>query len=161
MQNNSGLKKQIFEKMRWGDFLIVIAVVILSFSLWSRILLAGNSKGSTAEIVAGGEILLQYDLRSGSQTYVNADILNLVEAYSAGTDESGDPLISMTQNGIHFKLLIKDGKVRFLVSDCPNQVCVNTGFISISGQIAACVPAGVLVRIAGVQASDDPDIIIG
>ncbi|MHB1454493.1 MAG: NusG domain II-containing protein [Saccharofermentanales bacterium] len=161
MQNNTGLKNQLFNKMRWGDFLIIIVVVILSFSLWSRILFAGTSRGGSAEVVAGGEILLRYDLGSGKQTFVNEDILNLVEEFTAGTDESGNPLISMAQNGIHFKLLIQDGKVRFFVSDCPNQVCVNTGFISISGQLSACVPAGVLVRVTGLQSEDDPDIIIG
>jgi hypothetical protein len=161
MDKNSDTRKRIFDKMKWGDFLIVLVVVVLSFSLWSKILFAGSSKGNTAEIVAGGEILLKYDLTTGSLLYTNADIGSLLQEYSPGVDDSGNPLISIAQNNIHFKILIKGGKVRFLQSDCPNQVCINTGFISVSGQIAACVPAGILVRVSGVQAVDDPDIIIG
>ena len=153
--------RQFFEKMKWGDFLIVIAVVILSFSLWSRILFAGSSTARTAEIVAEGEIVLRYELATGKLLYENEDIASLLDEYSPGTDDSGNPLISMAENDIHFTILFQGGKIRFFESDCPNQVCVNTGFISISGQIAACVPAGVLARVAGMQAEDDPDIIIG
>ncbi|MHB8962552.1 MAG: NusG domain II-containing protein [Saccharofermentanales bacterium] len=152
---------RIFDKMKWGDFLIVFIVVVLSFSLWSKILFARSTTARTAEIVAEGEIVLRYELATGRLLYENEDIASLLDEYSPGTDESGNPLISIAENNIHFTILIKGGKIRFFKSDCPNQVCVNTGFISVSGQIAACVPAGVLARVAGMQAEDDPDIIIG
>jgi len=42
---------------------------------------------------------------------------------------------------------IKDGKLRILNSDCPQQICKNTGWIKYSGQAIACVPNQVLVEI--------------
>ncbi len=44
---------------------------------------------------------------------------------------------------------IADGRVRVKHSDCPDQVCVHSGWLSQSGQAAACVPAGVCVQVVG------------
>jgi hypothetical protein len=147
--------------MRWGDFLVIAVVVLTSLSLWSRIFLAGATEGRTVEVVAEGVIVLRYELDTGKLLYTNADIDRLLDEYEPGTDEENHPMIRLADHGVHFVLLLRDGKVRFAESDCPDRVCVNTGFISLSGQIAACVPAGVLVRVTGVPSEDDPDIIIG
>ena len=42
---------------------------------------------------------------------------------------------------------IKDKKIRFLKSDCPDKVCVNTGFIGTAGQTAVCLPNAVSIKI--------------
>ena len=44
-------------------------------------------------------------------------------------------------------LEIKDGAVRFVNSLCPDHVCQNTGWLRQEGDWAACIPAGVWVRI--------------
>ncbi|MBQ9964046.1 MAG: NusG domain II-containing protein [Clostridia bacterium] len=44
---------------------------------------------------------------------------------------------------------IVGGRARVRESRCPDQVCVNSGWLSQNGQVAACVPAGVSVRIVG------------
>ncbi len=158
----SGSAGTIFSGMKWGDLLIVLVVAALSLALWGKILLAGRQTGNTAEIVAGGEVILRYDLETGNQIYVSPQIGTWTDAFSESKDAQGDPLIAISRNGIHFKLLLKDGRIRFLESDCPDRVCVNTGFISAGGQVAACVPAGVLVRITGAADDSDsaPDVII-
>lgn len=52
-------------------------------------------------------------------------------------------------NGIVLVVEIDAGRVRVCKSDCPDQVCVHSGWLSENGQVAACVPAGVSVRVLG------------
>lgn len=42
---------------------------------------------------------------------------------------------------------IKNGKIAFISSDCPDKICVNTGFIHKPGQSAACLPNRVLLTV--------------
>lgn len=51
--------------------------------------------------------------------------------------------------GITLTVEIRDGRARVRESACPDQVCVHSGWLSHSGQTAACVPAGVCVQIVG------------
>ena len=57
-------------------------------------------------------------------------------------------------------LVIENGAVSVMESDCPDGVCVNSGAISREGQAIVCVPAGVIVRIGGIR-TDNADIIAG
>jgi hypothetical protein len=49
---------------------------------------------------------------------------------------------------------VKNGKAAFAESDCPDKICVNTGFIGNTGQSAVCLPNRLTLRIVG---SDDSD----
>lgn len=51
--------------------------------------------------------------------------------------------------GITLIVEIADGRARVKHSDCPDQVCVHSGWLSRSGQASACVPAGICVQIVG------------
>lgn len=42
---------------------------------------------------------------------------------------------------------VRDGKVAIVEADCPNQVCVKTGWIRRPGEVIACVPNKVLVEV--------------
>ena len=42
---------------------------------------------------------------------------------------------------------IKDHAIRFLESDCPDQICVNTGFIQNDLEVACCLPNQTLLYI--------------
>lgn len=42
---------------------------------------------------------------------------------------------------------IKAGRIRAVRSDCPQRVCVNTGWIQYAGQTIVCVPNRVLVEV--------------
>ncbi len=62
------------------------------------------------------------------------------------------------KDGIVVTLEVNDGRIRFVQSGCPDQICVQSGWLSQAGQTAACLPAGVAVRVAG----DSPvDMIAG
>lgn len=57
-------------------------------------------------------------------------------------------------------LEIKDSKIRFTNSHCPDKTCEKSGFLSQVGDTAACVPAKTVVNIEG-DASTDIDAIVG
>jgi hypothetical protein len=47
---------------------------------------------------------------------------------------------------------VRDGRARFLDSDCPQKLCVRAGWLARAGETAACVPNGVSLTLVG----DDP-----
>lgn len=44
---------------------------------------------------------------------------------------------------------IRDGRARIVASPCANKLCVTAGRIALTGQLIACIPNKVVVRIAG------------
>jgi hypothetical protein len=46
-------------------------------------------------------------------------------------------------------LVIKGGRARITESPCPRKLCIAMGAISRSGQIIACVPNRILVKVTG------------
>ena len=42
---------------------------------------------------------------------------------------------------------IKNGAIRFLESNCPDKICVRTGFVTRAGQTAVCLPNKAVLRI--------------
>ena len=47
-----------------------------------------------------------------------------------------------------FHIEVKDGKCRAIDVDCPNQICVHTGWISADNPIPIiCLPNGIMVEI--------------
>jgi hypothetical protein len=51
-------------------------------------------------------------------------------------------------------LQIADGQARILASPCPNKFCIGMGKVSRSGELLACVPNRLLVRIEGPDGDD-------
>jgi hypothetical protein len=47
------------------------------------------------------------------------------------------------------RLEVRDGRVRFTDSPCVGRYCVHAGWLSRSGQVAACLPNGVVVEVTG------------
>ena len=56
-------------------------------------------------------------------------------------------------------IVAEKGRICFMEADCPDRVCVNTGWISRPGQVAVCLPAGVVIKITG-QENDQVDIYL-
>jgi len=42
---------------------------------------------------------------------------------------------------------IEEGQIAFIKSNCPDQICVRTGFQRYAGQIAACLPNHMILTI--------------
>ena len=64
---------------------------------------------------------------------------------------------SLPAKGIAFHLFA-DGSVCFEESDCPDRLCVKKGKLSIAGEIAVCLPNGVVLQLEG--EGDQPDIVV-
>lgn len=47
------------------------------------------------------------------------------------------------------RLEVRDGRVRFTDSPCLGRYCVHAGWLARSGQVAACLPNGVVVEVTG------------
>jgi len=58
--------------------------------------------------------------------------------------------------GVKGKLTVetKEGKVAITSADCPNHICVRTGWRSRAGEVIVCVPNKVVVRILAGQSGD-------
>lgn len=128
---------------KWGDILIAAATVVVALSLWGVSLIGrGTSDGDSAYAV----------IRFADET---EQVYKLEDA-----DRLGD--ISLVSGAYSYILRFENGRVRVLESDCPDQVCVLTGWLSRPGQIAACVPGRLLVRIVSdgaVEPGQEVDVV--
>ena len=64
-------------------------------------------------------------------------------------DSIPQPETLVLEGEISVTVLLEPGQVSISHSDCPDQICVNTGVLTQPGQSAVCLPARVSVRIVG------------
>jgi hypothetical protein len=57
------------------------------------------------------------------------------------------------------RLEVADGSVRVVESGCPQQLCVRMGKKSRAGELIACVPNALVVRLEGAADPDAPDAV--
>lgn len=84
----------------------------------------------------------------------------LIETVDLGTGE--DRTFSIPQDKNVVLHLYRDGAIAFVKSDCPDKVCIHAGKLRTTGQFAACLPNGIVIKIVPVdgQSSDDADLVI-
>ncbi len=120
---------------------IVIIAVLLLVSLASWVLYDYFSTGSQVK----AEIYYYSDL---------VETVSLTEGEERTFSISQNPRVQFRQDA--------DGRIAFIASDCPDQICVHTGKIHRPGEYAACLPNGIILKIVseGERDDDDVDIII-
>ena len=118
-------------KLKWGDYIVfaAIAVMIVGMFIWG--IIPNDNETLVAEISLEGEI---------------THIINL--------DENQEILF---HDG-DVRIIVEEKKIRFIQSDCPDLVCVNTGWLKSKGRIAACLPNRILIKIIGF--SDEVDVVL-
>jgi len=128
---------------RWGDVVVALITIAIAAGLWSwPVLTAGtNAPDALTAIVrtADGD---ERSLPLGPEI------------------EAAD--IPIESNGYHYIIRIEPGRIRVLEADCPDRVCVVTGWLSRPGQLAACVPGRLLVRMVDASEGDpsgDVDVV--
>ncbi len=47
--------------------------------------------------------------------------------------------------------------IKFVASDCPDKVCISSGLLTHSGEMAACLPNATIVRLQ----AESTDIVVG
>ncbi len=70
-----------------------------------------------------------------------------------------DPIEVELAGEYHLTIRAENGRIRFLDADCPDRLCVHTGWLTRKGQTAVCLPGRTLVRIEG--GSDQMDAVSG
>ncbi len=111
-------------------------------------------------VVAG---LLAAALFSFLLTLFPGDGAVCVISYADGRDTyplTADRTVLVESMEHTLSVVIENGAVSVVFSDCPDGVCVDSGAISRTGQAIVCVPAEVIVRIEG-GADTDADTIAG
>ena len=112
------------------DLLFVGGILLFAF-----VLLAWNSSHSgdcIAVVEKEGQVTMRIDLSS----------LTEPETFELG-------------GKYNVVLLAEPGAICFASSECPDQICVNTGVLTKPGQCAVCMPARISVRLEGKQNSFD------
>ena len=76
--------------------------------------------------------------KSGEKVLVKVDGKTVYSGYLSSDNE-----LKLKHNTV----VIKDGRAFMKCADCKNQICVNTGKISKSGETVVCLPNRVIVEI--------------
>lgn len=96
---------------------ILIACIFILCAAWLVFADRLMPSGTTAEISVDGEVVITLDLgRAKNET------------------------ISLENYGKNVILEVENGAIRFVSSDCPDKVCINTGFVKNEIQTAVCLP---------------------
>lgn len=126
-------------KNKWlklGDFAIFAVILLLAAGVWARFALL-QADAVFGEIWKDGELYERVRLADGYQTTITVQgesVTNVIE--------------------------IDGRRMRVAQSDCHDRVCVHSGWIERSGQIAVCLPNKMEIKITGGQASD-VDAVVG
>lgn len=110
---------------------VALALLLLGGTAW---LPGGDSAASRAVVSVAGSPIMTLDLRQDGAYPIEA-------------------------NGGHMVVEVADGAVRVRESDCPDQVCVLTGWVREPGDLVVCVPYRVVVQVQG-AADGGPDAIL-
>ncbi|HEX2925453.1 MAG TPA: NusG domain II-containing protein [Ruminiclostridium sp.] len=79
-------------------------------------------------------------------------------------DTGKDERFSIPQNKNVVFHLASDGRIRFEKSDCPDKICIKTGWLGKVGQTAACLPNKIFLKIVqsdNARNDNGIDMIIG
>jgi heptaprenyl diphosphate synthase len=114
-----GLRETV--RMKMADR---IALVGLPALIAGSLLLGGGSSGTTVLVDVHDRTVARLDLRIDSEVMV------------AG------------EHGA-LRVQTQGGRVRVAEADCPNHICVRTGWRSRAGEVIVCVPNRVVIRILG------------
>lgn len=105
-----------------GDAVVILFVTMLAVLIGGLFVIkTGTEKGNTVVIFREGQIIEEIPL-----------------------EHEGEFLI---KNSYTNKLVVKEGKVGIVESDCPGMDCVHSGWISGKGRSIVCLPNRVEVRI--------------
>lgn len=129
------MEKSTRKLIRPADVVIIILIVVLSVSTLVGAF-APEDDYLVAVVTVNGEEIRRIDLSSAEDEIFTLDT---------------SPTVTLE---------IKDGRIRFIDSLCPDSTCENSGFLDSHGDTAACVPAGTVVTIQG-SAQSDIDAIAG
>lgn len=129
-----------YRAFRWGDGLLALLVILLAVFLFVLNFNLARPSSLSAFLYCDGDLVRQWDAQT--------------------LQEGGEE--SLEFNGYHFRLEWGEGQIRFAEADCPDQVCVRSGWLGAKrGRVAACLPAGLVLKLSDpLSGTDDLDLVI-
>ncbi len=126
-------KRKLFGR---GDLILILSIAVIAAILFffMRFDSGDSVKG---EIIVDGSLYKTVELKEG---------------------QSEQFIIDNTKSGVNCEILAENGEIKFVSSQCHDKICVSAGALSHKGDTAACLPAGVLIRI--VSGEDSPVDVI-
>jgi hypothetical protein len=103
------------------DILIILLLMLSALFFFVAYSIFFSSRVSSACIIYEGEVIETVNLDAAREFSVKGHENVVFEVYG--------------------------NKIAFKHSDCPDKICVNTGFIHRGGQTAACLPNKLVLRI--------------
>lgn len=106
--------------------LVIIIATVLAISLAASAILYFGGERKTAEIYVDGELLRSIDLAAVTET----------QTFTVETEE-----------GINV-IEVERGRIRVSDADCPDRVCVRSGWLSEGDIPIVCLPHGLVIRLS-------------
>lgn len=128
---------------RW-DWIIVTTLILLSFLPYT--VFSYQHAGITEE---------DYDFVA-VVTVDNKEVERITLTGHEGNEIYDIPGVTCDTDAVE----VKDGQIRMKSSDCPDQVCVLTGYITKPGQTVICLHHRVLIEIKAVNGGFSDDMIM-
>lgn len=116
--------------MRKADMVLAVTVVLVA-----AVAMVGQSLGRDA--IAPSAVQVRVDSREFAR--IPLPSVTKVTAVEVPTTLGGEAVVEVAS----------DGRARMVESDCPDQVCVRTGWITRPGQVIVCLPNRIVVRLEG------------
>lgn len=130
--------RKFFKYFKPYDYIIIIAAIIISFVpniiTSARYGNLGDDTDKIAIVKIDGEIVDEYVLTEDSE--------NTQKTY-------------YPNEGQYNTIEVENGSIRIKEDNSPDQIGVNTGWISKPGQTAVCLPHGFIVEVTGQIPDDD------
>ena len=101
-----------------------------------------------AVAVAGCCALLLLPKEGGTLARVTLDG-QLVQEFDLSVQERQTLALRDEQGAVHNLIEVEPGRIRMAQASCPDQVCVNQGWISDSALPIVCLPNKVVIEITG------------
>jgi len=130
---NTEKDKYIIKK---GDIYIIAAVLFLTLVsiIVPGIFSAGNNIRPKAVIIQDNKVIKE----------INLEKIDKAERFEI-------------RGYYNITVLMEQGRIRFEEADCPDKLCVKTGWLSKPGDTAICLPARVIIKIEG-EKEDNEDV---
>ena len=108
-------------------------------------------------VAAAAYIFMNYVIKkNGNYAVIKVDgkVINTLEL-----DKDTTLNVTGYQGGTNI-VTIKGGRVKMTEADCPDELCVKTGWVSRTGETIVCLPHRVVVEITGSNDDDAIDSIV-
>ncbi len=126
-------------KIKPWDKIIIVLLLFISFVpyLFLKVLLVGDYDITYARITVDGKLYKEVPLTGQMK-------------------ETGFIIETDYGNNV---AVIENEEITISKADCPDEICVQTGFIGKPGQSITCLPHKLYIQIIGKVAEEDEDII--